>query len=74
MRITSITIQNFRKLLECHIDISEQTTLFPLPSIRLNVPERCWTNMDMKQRRLRWMETVFSSISLGWKKQVPTFL
>lgn len=28
MRITSITIQNFRKLLECHIDISEQTTLF----------------------------------------------
>lgn len=28
MQITSITIQNFRKLLECHIDISEQTTLF----------------------------------------------
>ena len=28
MRIIQITIQNFRKLLECHIDISEQTTLF----------------------------------------------
>ena len=28
MRITSIAIQNFRKLLECHIDISKQTALF----------------------------------------------
>ena len=28
MRITSITVQNFRKLLECHIDVSEETTLF----------------------------------------------
>lgn len=28
MRITSITVQNFRKLLQCRIDISEQTTLF----------------------------------------------
>lgn len=28
MRITSITIHNFRKLLQCQIDISENTTLF----------------------------------------------
>ena len=28
MRVTSILVQNFRKLLECHIDISEETTLF----------------------------------------------
>ncbi|WP_442872238.1 AAA family ATPase [Agathobaculum sp.] len=28
MRITSIHIQNFRKLLQCHIDFSKETTLF----------------------------------------------
>ena len=28
MKVTSIIIQNFRKLLECRIDISEGTTLF----------------------------------------------
>lgn len=28
MRIHSINIQNFRKLLQCHIDFSEKTTLF----------------------------------------------
>ena len=28
MRIVSIIIQNFRKLFECHIDISKETTLF----------------------------------------------
>ena len=28
MRIQSINIQNFRKLLQCHIDFSEKTTLF----------------------------------------------
>lgn len=28
MRITSINIQNFRRLLGCHIDVSRQTTLF----------------------------------------------
>lgn len=28
MRIESIKIQNFRKLLQCHIDFSEKTTLF----------------------------------------------
>ena len=28
MRIQSIKIQNFRKLLQCHIDFSEKTTLF----------------------------------------------
>ena len=28
MRIQSIDIQNFRKLLQCHIDFSEKTTLF----------------------------------------------
>lgn len=28
MRIVSINVQNFRKLLECHIDVSQQTTLF----------------------------------------------
>ena len=28
MRIQSINIQNFRKLLQCHIDLSEKTTLF----------------------------------------------
>ena len=28
MRILAITIQNFRKLLQCHIEFSEKTTLF----------------------------------------------
>lgn len=28
MRIQSINIQNFRKLLQCHIDFSKETTLF----------------------------------------------
>lgn len=28
MRITSITVQNFRKLLQCRIEFSEQTTVF----------------------------------------------
>lgn len=28
MRIQSINVQNFRKLLQCHIDFSEKTTLF----------------------------------------------
>jgi len=28
MKITSITVQNFRRLLQCRIDISKQTTLF----------------------------------------------
>ena len=28
MRITSITVQNFRRLLLCRIDVSKQTTLF----------------------------------------------
>ena len=28
MKIQSIDIQNFRKLLQCHIDFSEKTTLF----------------------------------------------
>ena len=28
MRILEINIQNFRKLLQCHIEFSEKTTLF----------------------------------------------
>ena len=28
MKITSIIVQNFRRLLQCRIDISKQTTLF----------------------------------------------
>lgn len=28
MRILEINIQNFRKLLQCHIEVSKKTTLF----------------------------------------------
>lgn len=65
MRITSINIQNFRKLLECHIDVGRQTTLF----VGANNSGKT-SAMDALGKFLANRGFVFNDITISHRKEI----
>lgn len=66
MKVTSIIIQNFRKLLECRIDISEGTTLF----VGANNSGKT-SAMDALAKFLANRSFVFNDITISRRTEFP---